>query len=276
MIVWLASYPKSGNTYLRALLSGYFFSNDGNFDFEDLKNISQFPDPVFFKDLNINLNDFYEVAKNYINSQKILNKGSDTIQFLKTHSSFCKVNDHHFTNVENSLGVIYIVRDPRNVVVSQSHHFGLPISEITNLMTNNKRLIGSNGFQTFLGSWSFNFNSWKKFGEKFLLLKYEDLIKDPETCFLKIIKFLENLSSTKYEIDNKKLKKTIETTKFNRLKELERKSGFSESVIDKETQKKKIFFNLGPGNNYSQRLDTVNRKKIEDAFALEMKELSYL
>lgn len=276
MIVWLASYPKSGNTYLRALLSGYFFSNDGNFDFEDLKNISQFPDPVFFKDLNINLNDFYEVAKNYINSQKILNKGSDAIQFLKTHSSFCKVNDHYFTNMENSLGVIYIVRDPRNVVVSQSHHFGLPISEITNLMTNNKRLIGSNGFQTFLGSWSFNFSSWKKFGEKFLLLKYEDLIKEPETCFFKIIKFLENLSSTKYEIDNKKLKKTIETTKFNRLKELERKSGFSESVIDKETQRKKIFFNLGPGDNYSQRLDTVNRKKIEDAFALEMKELSYL
>ncbi len=276
MIIWLASYPKSGNTYLRALLSSYFFSSDGNFTFENLKNISQFPDPVFFKDININLNDNYEVVKNYINAQKILNKGINTIQFIKTHSSFCKVNNHYFTNLENSLGVIYIVRDPRNVVISQSHHFGLSISEITSLMTDNKRLIGANGFQTFLGSWSFNFNSWKQFGEKFLLLRYEDLIKEPETCFLKIINFLENLSSTKYTIDNKKLKKTIETTKFNKLKELERKDGFSESVIDKKTQKKKIFFNLGPGDNYSERLDAINRKKIEESFKIEMKELSYL
>ena len=48
MIIWLASYPKSGNTYVRALLSGYLFSKNGNFDFSLLRNISQFPDKVFF------------------------------------------------------------------------------------------------------------------------------------------------------------------------------------------------------------------------------------
>ena len=63
MIVWLASYPKSGNTYLRALLSGYLFSKNGNFDFSLLRNISQFPDKVFFEGLDINLNDNSEVAK---------------------------------------------------------------------------------------------------------------------------------------------------------------------------------------------------------------------
>ena len=135
MIVWLASYPKSGNTYLRALLSGYLFSKDGNFDFPLLRNISQFPDKVFFEGLDINLNDNSEVAKNYINAQKNLNKGKNTIQFFKTHSAFCKINGHNFTDLQNTLGVIYIVRDPRNVVISQS---------VNGLMTSQYSYIGSN------------------------------------------------------------------------------------------------------------------------------------
>ena len=44
MFVWLASYPKSGNTLLRAMLSAYLFSDDGKFNFELLKKIKQFPD----------------------------------------------------------------------------------------------------------------------------------------------------------------------------------------------------------------------------------------
>ena len=43
MIIWLASYPKSGNTLLRSMLTAYFYSKDGIFNFELLKNINQFP-----------------------------------------------------------------------------------------------------------------------------------------------------------------------------------------------------------------------------------------
>ena len=53
MIIWIASYPKSGNTYIRSLLSAYYFSKDGEFEFDLLKNIKQFPDNFFFdKELN--------------------------------------------------------------------------------------------------------------------------------------------------------------------------------------------------------------------------------
>ena len=276
MIVWLASYPKSGNTYLRALLSAYLFSEDGNFDFTLLKNISQFPDKVFFKGLNINLNDNSEVSKNYINAQNNLNKGPNTIQFFKTHSAFCKLDGHNFTDLQNTLGVIYIVRDPRNVVISQSHHFSLSIEESTNLMINNNRSIGSNGSQTFIGSWNFNLNSWKQFKNKFLLIKYEDLVEKPEHTFLKIINFLENLLSVKYTINEVKLKKTIESTRFEKLKELEKKTGFSESIFDKKKNNKKEFFNLGPNSDYLKLIDETNRSKIENAFKTEMQELSYL
>ena len=44
MIFWIASYPKSGNTWLRALISSYFFSQDGNFSKDLIKNIDQFPE----------------------------------------------------------------------------------------------------------------------------------------------------------------------------------------------------------------------------------------
>ena len=48
MIIWLASYPKSGNTYIRAFLSAYYYSKDGKFDFSQIANIKQFPDKEFF------------------------------------------------------------------------------------------------------------------------------------------------------------------------------------------------------------------------------------
>ena len=50
MIIWLASYPKSGNTWLRSLLASYYFSKDGSFDFHLLDNIDQFPSAQFFRD----------------------------------------------------------------------------------------------------------------------------------------------------------------------------------------------------------------------------------
>jgi len=62
MIVWLASYPKSGNTLLRSIISTYFFSENGVFNFDLLKNISQFPDLAYFKKLNINLSDSSSIS----------------------------------------------------------------------------------------------------------------------------------------------------------------------------------------------------------------------
>ena len=117
MIVWLASYPKSGNDFVRSLLSSYIFSKDGSFNFELLKNIKQFPDNSLFKQLGVDINNEDEMYKNYINSQKILNK-KDSIMFLKTHSCFVNTNKFKFTDRHNTLGVIYIVRDPRNIVTS--------------------------------------------------------------------------------------------------------------------------------------------------------------
>ena len=57
MIIWLASYPKSGNTLMRSMLAAYFFSSDGKFNFELLDNIKQFPDNSVLRNLGINTSD---------------------------------------------------------------------------------------------------------------------------------------------------------------------------------------------------------------------------
>ena len=66
MIIWLPSYPKSGNTFLRSILSSYFFSKDGEFDFSFLRKIPKFPNKNLFKKFGIDINNEEEIAKNYI------------------------------------------------------------------------------------------------------------------------------------------------------------------------------------------------------------------
>ena len=74
MIVWLASYPKSGNTLVRSMLAAYFFSNDGVYHFDLLRNIKQFPQIALFARMGINIQDEKEIIKNYIRVQESFNK----------------------------------------------------------------------------------------------------------------------------------------------------------------------------------------------------------
>ena len=131
MIVWLASYPKSGNTLVRSMLAAYFFSNDGIYDFDLIRNIKQFPDNTLFKEMGLNINNDEEIIKNYINVQEKINK-KNSIQFLKTHSYLFNINNNPFTDLNNSIGAIYIVRDPRNVVTSYAHHYSITVDEAFN------------------------------------------------------------------------------------------------------------------------------------------------
>ena len=277
MILWIASYPKSGNTILRSMLSAYFFSEDGSFNFKLLKNIRQFPKKIFFKNLGINLKDQDEVVKNFINAQKIINKDKN-IQFWKTHSGFFKFNNKYsFTNHHNTIGVIYIVRDPRNLTGSISNHFDISLEEATNMMCENRFLIeDENDIPVYIGSWSSNYNSWKALqGKNYFLIKYEDLIANKENYFIELLKFIKNLTNLNFEIDYTKIKKVVETTEFNKMKISESINGFAESKIGKKGNKIN-FFNLGKDNKYQNYLGKLLIDKIEKNFELEMKELNYL
>ena len=279
MIIWLASYPKSGNTLLRSILSSYFYSNDGIFSFKNLEKISQFPQTSHLMSIGVDVDNEEEVFKNFINAQSFLNQEKEKVKFFKTHSSLCKMYDSNFTDLKNTLGSIYIVRDPRNVVTSLAHHYDLSVDQATNVMIDKDRLMDKTvkNCRVFLGSWGFNYNSWKNLQnqKKYLLVKYEDLLNKKKTILLKIFKYLDSLG-LKSSLDMIKLNKVIKTTEFESMKKKEENETFYEAVIDKNTGKRKNFFNLGPQNNWRKLLDKKNVDKIEINFEKEMVELGYL
>ena len=273
MFVWLASYPKSGNTLLRSMLAAYFFSKDGIYDFSLIRNIKQFPHGGLFIKMGIDIKNHNETVKNYIKTQESFNK-KDAVQFLKTHSYLFNFNkENAFTDFNNTLGVIYIVRDPRNVVTSFSKYRGLTNEEMADFM-----ITGSGDGLTWTNNWASNFNSWKLFKEhkRYLLIKYEDLINKRELTFLNILNFIHKITKSKLVLDKEKFDNTIKTTSFEKMQKLEKENGFSEAGINERTGEKVPFFNLGPKNDWRQFLDPAIIQKIEKAFKKEMEELGYL
>jgi len=279
MILWLASYPKSGNTLLRSFLSTYFFSKDGNFNFDLLRNIKQYPNNKLFLELGVDISNRHEIAKNHLNAQKLINQNKKSFQFWKTHSSFVKMDGYSFTDLNNTLGVIYIVRDPRDVVISYAHHNNQTIKQ-TLKMINQNYILGAeikDSIPVYLGSWSYNYNSWKVFKNinKYLLIKYEELILNDEKYFEKILLFIKNISKMDFDISEKKIKKVLEEIKFEKLKKLEKEKGFHESKKDDKGNTIN-FFRSGKTKQWKNNLDLKTKNMIEEVCQKEMKELGYI
>ncbi len=279
MIFWLASYPKSGNTFLRCFLATYFFSKDNNFNFQLLDNIKQYPQKFFFNKLGININDKHEIAKNHIEAQKIINQEKRKFKFLKTHSGFVEMDGFSFTDLNNTLGVIYIVRDPRDVLVSFAHHNDETIEETSKKIVGNYILNAKvkNKIPIYMGSWPFHYNSWKQFkaSGRYLLIKYEDLIINKERTLKKTLDFIKKLTNAKFLIQDEKIKKIIDQIEFTKLQKLEQEVGFKEAKKNKKGDKI-TFFREGKSRQWENKLDSKIRNEIETICKNEMKELGYL
>ena len=284
MIFWIASYPKSGNTWLRTLLSTYYYSSDGVYDEKLLKNIDQFPTKKYLLNFEYNKKIIGDTCKHWIRSQEKINIDKK-LRFFKTHNAFGKVNNFDFTNSENSIGCLYIVRDPRNVFTSVKNHYELDTDKAMKWMTNEKQFIydvqnfddvGFSDFQ-FISSWSLNYKSWKvqkKVPTKFI--RYEDLSEKTFSLFKEIIQFINQITNNNEKIDLSKLKKALNSTTFEKLKEKEKTDGFSEAISSKKDKNKKIpFFNLGPKNNWKNLLDEDLKLKLNNLFKKDLKDLSY-
>tara|TARA_Y100001958_G_C21178311_1_gene508705 strand:+ start:304 stop:1155 length:852 start_codon:yes stop_codon:yes gene_type:complete len=283
MIIWLASYPKSGNTFVRAFLSSYYYSKDGNFDFGLFENIKQFPNEEFFEKKLKNID---EASKEWVNAQKkiIANK---KIKFFKTHSCMATYKERPFTTAETTLGAIYIVRDPRNVFTSMKNHFSMNDDDIMEMIMDNQRgLISDEGIfstYTLISSWANHYNSWSKTNHfRRLIIKYEDLISNSYETFRDIVVFTNTLINRTEGVDKDKLIKAIKSTDFETLKSKEIKDGLDKSVtsfkkwrkVHKEN--KNLFFNLGPQNNWKKLINKNLSNKIEEKFKEEMLDLGYL
>ena len=280
MIIWLASYPKSGNTWMRSIISALLYSDDGDFNFNLLKKIDQFPEKKYFRYFIKNYGDFNEIKKNWIVAQDKINLDGK-IKLFKTHQGKYTVEGNSFTNNDNTLATIYIVRDPRNLVQSISNHYTKSLEDSCEFLLASK-IIGNGknyedkqgGLYTLLGKWNEHYRSWTTNKNNLLLIKYEDLIKNPKAQLERTIDFLKKYLT--FETDENKINKILETTSFNNLKKLEKEGQFNENTQNKKDGGKVNFFHLGPKNLWHKNLNEKIVSKIEKNFFNEMKELGYL
>jgi len=283
MIIWIASYPKSGNTWVRSLLSAYLYSDNGSFNFELLKNIPKFPQRKHLEYFTNDFSDIKKISEYWIAAQDRINLFNENKSiFFKTHSALCALENNLFTNKNNTQAVIYIVRDPRNIITSVSNHYSFNIEEAYNFMVDENRIISNDkwsaknfGLAEVLGKWSQHYVSWKniKFAP-ILIIKYENLLNDTIGSLTKILNFLNKFIDLK--IENKKILKTVKDCNFENLRKMEINEGFHEAAYSERKNKKVNFFNLGKKNNWKVLLSSEIEKKLIVSFNKEMKELGYI
>ena len=287
-IFWIASYPRSGNTWVRAILSSLFFSENGEFNFNLLNYVVNFDIPdkyKFVRSLSVDdfnkLNELPIIAKYWLEAQKRI-KINEDFAFFKTHSGNVTLNKHKYTDETNVLGLIYIVRDPRDVAVSYSKHFNISINESIKSIKS-KNLINWTGYpkdkyyRALLGSWDIHYKSWKGLNVPKLFIKYESLLNDTKGTLVQLIDFFKQNYGFSFNNIEMKINNIIETTSFKRLHEFEKQKGFIEAPrFHNEKKITEYFFRKGTDKQWKKELTKAQLKNIEDSFETTMKELDYL
>ena len=240
-------------------------------------NVLQFPSVKFAKK---NLNSEVEASNNWIYNQNQFFSG-ENVHFIKTHNSLNQHNGNSFTTKNLSLGCIYIVRDPRNIITSMTHHYSLTYEQAyKKLIDENASLLeksreGDYSNFTFLGSWSSHFKSWKNSKDfKTLFVKYEDLENNKYDTFKKIVQFINELKKDKSSLNEKKFLNSINSTNFSNLRNKEEIEGFDESVNSKSGERKR-FFNLGFNNRWQKILPKNILTKLNNNLQSDLNDLGY-
>lgn len=276
-ILWIASYPKSGNTWMRSILSALVYSDDGLFNFDLLPNIDQFDTVKNFKFVEkVNKDDFQNlnklkiVSKYWQEAQQKLS--SKKIIFLKTHSANYNYDSIKFLNINKTRGCIYLVRDPRDVAISYSKFIGTTYDETIQNMTQANRQIydQKKNIGIILSRWDYHLASWLNINAPIIFIKYEDLLFKTKNVMDELVKFMKDDLNINLQIDDQKINNIIKTTSFDKLKKDEENKGF------KESSKKSRFFRSGKSEQWKKILNKEQINIIETNFKEYMLKFGYL
>lgn len=253
-IVWLASYPKSGNTWVRAFLANLIADRPTPVPLVELPRYAdQDARPELFTQIagcaSTQL-DFGQLCALRPQVHAGIAAAAAKTVFVKTHSMTGSRDGVPLHNPQVSAGAIYIVRNPLDVCISMSHHFGIDLDAAIDYLGNGDAATENSDLfvSEFLGSWSAHVNSWADLeGPRILVLRYEDLIEKPVKGFGKIARFVGLAERGRVE-------RAIRHASFASLSEMEKRDGFAEVPI-----KGKRFFRSGRINQWR---DVLSREQI--------------
>jgi len=275
-VVWLASYPKSGNTWFRVFMTNLLSDSNTPANINDLAETSISSSRKVFDDytgLSSSDLSFEEIDKLRPEVYRMQSEESSELLFKKVHDKFYYVDKNQpLFPPEISKGIIYLIRNPLDVLVSFAYHSAKPVDKMVSALNNpeyafcdkNDRL--QNQLRQILGSWSEHVQSWTE--QKHIpihVIRYEDMINNTFQSFSNAIHFL-NIDKTDQQI-----KDGIQKSDFRILSEQEKESGFKEKMI-----KSTSFFRKGQIGDWRNHLDKKTQNKIIENHKDTMMKFGYL
>jgi hypothetical protein len=270
-IVWLASYPKSGNTWVRAFLHNYITDAQAPHGINKLHEFSASEcNAAFFRAHDPRPAPLYteaEVQRMRPAVHTDLTRLHDDLVFVKTHNAALAVHGVPLCTPAVTAGAIYIVRDPRDVAVSYARYTKRDLDEIIGFMGNAGAANRSTDAQVFelLSSWSRHAESWAAVKRR-LLVRYEDLLAAPEKGFGRIVRFLGG------EVDTARLARAIRHCDFVELAAQEAAHGYEARGPNEAA----AFFHTGQAAQWKGVLTAAQVKRIEADHASVMRGFGYL
>lgn len=270
-IIWVASYPKSGNTWMRSFLSNLLIGGSQSRDINRLgefcnnESNAMFYESRFGRPLGeVEATDIARIRAN-VQQDIALRKAGTT--FLKTHSYLGSYDGFPLQHPQLTAGWIYIIRNPLDVVISMSHHYGVSIDDAIEFLNNEETSTQSDENNVFspLGSWSTHVASWT--GENHPMacyVRYEDMLDKAPKTFRRVASMLG-------VTDAGLIRQALRKSSFLEMKKQEAKSGFVERIGDASP-----FFRKGKKNQWIETLSSAQVQRIIDKNRVQMERFKYL
>lgn len=230
-IYWLASYPKSGNTWLRVFLQNYLSDTDVPADINSIQMGGELYDRDYLDDwLGVETSDMsneqLDIARPGL-YEMILD--SSKFRYAKTHEYY-RINQEGVPvfSAKATAGAVLLVRNPFDVAVSLAHYLCISIDQAIVMMTDDSMTFNASEnvnlphLPQIIGGWSTHARSWLNSGVRICVKRYEDLLDDPRQHFSEIIGFLG------IELDLSRAQKALDFSSFDVLKGQEEQHGFRE------------------------------------------------
>ena len=267
LITWIASFPRSGNTWLRARITAY--ANDGEVD---INNIMQTGDkePGYYQGIvNAPIGSWTLPHQSMLKPAAMLrmleHAGSNLL--LKTHDWNREIAGVEQIPPKLTRTELYVVRDPRDVALSFMNHYKLESMDATlDLMLNDDTFtrFPDSGLFVPQSSWQAHTESWlRKTPYPLHVIRYEDLIEQPFKEFSKVVRILQ------LGFDAKLVKKSINACEFSRFQKAEQEHGFKEGVGQ-------TFFHQGQARRWEKEMDQAHLDRIVKSCRRQMKAFGYL